>query len=226
MCEPNRKQYAPEFDPVNKAESTGGFARFRKEWLEPILITFLIFAIIQTFIFQQFKIPSGSMEDTLLVGDRLVALKFCYGIRLPFKAHFLVRYGDPKPGDVIVFKYPRDPSKDFIKRCIAVGGQTVEIRDRNVYVDGILQEFPDTAKFTNEYSQAGDYYALETVPEQCMFVMGDNRQNSNDSRYWGFVPYDNIVGKAVIVLWSWNFDVPLYNILKRIRWTRFFRLIH
>ncbi|MFC1528970.1 signal peptidase I, partial [Candidatus Latescibacterota bacterium] len=163
-------------------------------------------------------------------GDQLMAAKFIYGIRLPFANSFLFRYRDPEPGDVIVFKYPIDPSKDFIKRCIAVGGQTVEIRDKKVYVDGEYKDLPEHVKFVVENIlplQLGprDNLGPLVVPEGHMFMMGDNRDNSNDSRFWGFVPYENIKGKAVIIWWSWNKEVPLYDLVHKVRWGRIFNLI-
>ncbi|MCD6308921.1 MAG: signal peptidase I [Candidatus Latescibacteria bacterium] len=213
-----------------KPESLSGFTRFRKEWIEPILIAFVLAAIIRSFIMAPFKIPSGSMEDTLLVGDQLMAVKFIYGIRIPFAGKFLVHFRDPRPGEVIVFKFPVDPSKDFIKRCIAVGGQTVEIRNKEVYVDGVKRELPEHSKFIDPHflpAHLGprDNMPPTKVPEGHMFMMGDNRDNSNDSRFWGFVPYDNIIGRAVIIWWSWNHEAPLYDIVHRIRWTRYFKII-
>lgn len=206
------------------------FTRFRKDWIEPVLIAFVLAMIIRSFIMAPFKIPSGSMEDTLLVGDQLMAVKFTYGFRIPFGDSFIVRFSDPKPGQVIVFKYPRDPSKDFIKRCIAVAGQSVEIKDKKVFVDDVEIALPKHVKFLESASYpihmgARDNMEKFTVPEDHMFMMGDNRDNSNDSRFWGFVPYENIVGKAVIVWWSWNHDVPMYDVLHRVRWGRIFNLI-
>ena len=123
-----------------------GFKNFRKEWIEPIVIAFFLAAVIRSFIIQPFKIPSGSMEDTLLVGDQLMAVKFTYGLKIPFTNHFILRFRDPKPDEVIVFKYPKDPSKDFIKRCIAVEGQKVEIHDKIVFVDGEPKTLPTYGK--------------------------------------------------------------------------------
>lgn len=215
---------------IKKTKQISGFTKFRKDWIEPIVIAFILAAIIRSFIIQPFKIPSGSMEDTLLVGDQLMALKFTYGLKIPFTNHFIVRFRDPRPGEIIVFKYPEDPSKDFIKRCIAVGGQTIEIRDKIVYVDGERQELPQHVKIIDRNilpARLGprDNFGPKTVPEGKMFVMGDNRDNSNDSRFWGYVPYDNIKGKAVIIWWNWNNDVPLYDLLHRVRWVRIFKLI-
>ncbi len=210
----------------NLPAKPGGFTRFRKEWLEPIVIAFALAFLIRSFVLEPFKIPSGSMEDTLLVGDQFMAAKFLYGIRMPFGGSFLVRYNDPSPGDVIVFKYPEDPSKDYIKRCVAVEGQTIEIRDKEVFVDGVRQDIPEHAKFTDSLTYGRrDNMPPTVVPDDCMFVMGDNRDNSHDSRFWGFVPYENIVGKALFVWWSWNTNVPLFDLLHRARWSRFFTLI-
>lgn len=214
----------------NRTDTESGFTKFRKDWIEPIVIAFILAMVIRSFIIAPFKIPSGSMEDTLLVGDQLMAVKFIYGIRIPFTSKFVVRFRDPKPGEVIVFKYPEDPSKDFIKRCIAVGGQTVEIRNKEVYIDGILQPYPEHVKFIDNnilpaHLGPRDNLSPMLVPENHMFVMGDNRDNSNDSRFWNFVPYNNIIGKAVIIWWSWNNEVPLYDIFHRIRWSRYFDII-
>jgi signal peptidase I len=207
-----------------------GFTKFRKEWIEPILIAFILAAVIRTFIIQPFKIPSSSMEDSLLVGDQLIAVKFLYGTRIPFTGMKILKIRDPEPGDVIVFKYPEDPSKDFIKRCIAVGGQRIEIHNKKVFVDGVQQEFPEHTKFIDHTiypSTVGprDNLPVQVVPSENIFVMGDNRDNSNDSRFWGTVPVENIKGKALILYWSWNRDVPLYDIVHRVRWNRLFKII-
>ena len=207
-----------------------GFTKFRKEWLEPIVIALVLVVIIKTFIIQNFKIPSSSMEDTLLIGDRLFAVKFIYGAKIPFSNIRIFKIRDPKPGDVIVFKYPNDPSKDYIKRCVAVGGQTIEIRDKNIYVDGELQKIPNHAKYIDRNMlpyQIGprDNYPPTMVPEGSLFAMGDNRDNSNDSRYWGFVPYENLKGKALFVYWSLNPDYPIYDIIHKVRWGRLFDII-
>ncbi len=209
---------------------TGGFARFRKDWIEPILIAFILAAIIRSFIIQPFKIPSGSMEDTLLVGDQLMAAKFIYGLRIPFGNDFFIRWGNPKQGDITVFQYPEDPSVDYIKRVVATAGQVVEIRDKQVLVDGNPMEFPAHGKFIDPHvlpAHMGprDNFGPVTVPDGQMFMMGDNRDNSNDSRFWGYVPYRYVKGKAFIIWWSWNGDVPLYDVLHRVRWGRLFTII-
>ena len=210
-----------------------GFKRFRKEWIEPILIALILAGIIRTFIIQPFKIPSGSMEDTLLVGDQLMAVKFLYGMKIPFTNKRILKIRDPKPGDIIVFKYPEDPSKPFIKRCIATGGQKVEIRNKVVYIDGKEQSLPEHAKFIDpkiipnrlnipQNFRKRDNLQEFIVPDNTFFAMGDNRDNSNDSRFWGFVPYKNISGKAFILYWSWDNNGSLFQ---KVRWERLFHLI-
>jgi signal peptidase I len=211
-------------------QKSGGFNKFRRDWIEPILVAFILALFIRTFIIQPFKIPSGSMEDTLLIGDQLIAAKFYYGTKLPFTQKKVFKFRDPRPGDIIVFKYPEDPSKDFIKRCIAVSGQTVEIRNKRIYVDGILQPLPKHAKFVDpsilpSQFNLRDNYPLTRIPLGMVFMMGDNRDNSNDSRFWGFAPVENIKGKAIFIYWSWDKDSHLYNILSHIRWSRPFSII-
>jgi signal peptidase I len=206
---------------------SGGFSGMRRDWIEPILIAFILYVFIRVFLFQPFKIPSGSMEDTLLVGDQLVAAKFIYGTNLPFTHSRIIKLRDPRPGDVIVFKFPQDPSRDYIKRCIALGGQTVEIRGKAVMVDGIAQKLPRFGKFIDPSILPAlygprDNYGPVTVPSGRMFVMGDNRDNSNDSRFWGFVPIENIRGKAIFIYWSWDSEQPLYRLYRKMRWNRLF----
>ena len=219
-----------------------GFTKFRKDWIEPIIIALILVFFIKTFFIQNFKIPSSSMEDTLLIGDHLFAVRFLYGTKIPLTKINILKIRDPKPGDIIVFKYPEDPSKDFIKRCVAVQGQTVEIKSKKVYVDGKLQELPKHAKFIDNMILPIDFgvrdnYPATKIPPGYLFAMGDNRDNSNDSRFWGFVPYENIKGKALFIYWSIDPDVPIYAIIHKdknssswsifpiIRWGRMFNLI-
>ncbi|HWN83481.1 MAG TPA: signal peptidase I [Candidatus Udaeobacter sp.] len=177
-----------------------------REYAEAILPAIILFLVIRTFLFQAFRIPSASMEDTLAIGDFLFVNKFLYGAKVPFLEVRLPGIRDPKPGDIIVFKYPRDTRKDYIKRCIAVEGQTVEIRDKRVYVDGVLREEPFT-KHTDPLTRPGDirdYLGPVVVPPGHLFMMGDNRDNSSDSRYWEFLDRDLIKGKALFIYWSWD----------------------
>ncbi|HWO43609.1 MAG TPA: signal peptidase I [Candidatus Eisenbacteria bacterium] len=180
-----------------------------REYAEAIVMALLLALFIRTFIVQAFKIPSGSMIPTLLIGDHILVNKLAYGIRIPFAEDYAIRYRMPQRGDVVVFIFPEDRSKDFIKRVIAVGGETVEIRDKKVFVNGKPiddphahfegSEIPGAASLANQ-----DEYGPKTVPENHVFVMGDNRDRSHDSRFWGFVNIDDIRGKAFLIYWSWD----------------------
>ena len=179
-----------------------------REWTETIVIVVLLTFLLRSFVIQAFRIPSASMENTLLVGDYLFVNKLLYGAKIPFTRVHLPAVRAPRPGDIIVFRYPLDPSQDFIKRCVAVEGQTVEIRDKRVYVDGVLREEPFT-KFSDPVTRRGpgdprDNLGPIRVPARKLFMMGDNRDNSADSRYWGFIDRDQIQGKAIFVYWSWD----------------------
>ncbi|MBN1294381.1 MAG: signal peptidase I [Candidatus Latescibacteria bacterium] len=224
----NMKKHAEE---KVKPQYTG-FMKFRKEWIEPVLTAFVCVFIFKMFFFQNYAIPSGSMEDTLLEGDRLFASKFFYGTKIPFTETFLWRLNDPKPGDIIIFRSPAEPKLDLIKRCVAVGGQIVEIRNKEVYVDGELQQLPQTGKHIDSHVFPGrmntrDNIAPFKVTEGMLFMMGDNRDNSNDSRFWGLLPEENIKGKALFLYWSVDKHIPVFgkdasasNLVRRIRWNR------
>ncbi|MCE5251929.1 signal peptidase I [bacterium] len=214
-----------EKEKEKKKVQYSGFTKFRKEWIEPVVIAFVLVFIFKTFFFQNFKIPSGSMEDTLLVGDYLFASKFIYGTRIPFTDIRFLRFKKPRQNDIIIFKSPSEPKKDLIKRCVAVGGQSVEVRDKKVYVDNVLFELPPKGKYIDPRVLPGNFTTRDnmgpvTVPEGSLFMMGDNRDDSNDSRFWGFLPMENVKGKALFLYWSWDPDIPFYNIIKKVRWNR------
>jgi signal peptidase I len=206
-----------------------------REYVEAFGVALLLALAIRTFVVQAFKIPSGSMLPTLEIGDHILVNKFLYGPRLEVPLTQL-SFGrlpglrPPAPGDVIVFVNPRNPSLDFIKRVIAVGGQTVEIRDRQVYVDGKLSPPPSPLSKMSPCLPAEPPFAWPrtgpescgpyTVPEDQVFVMGDNRGSSYDSRAWGPVPVANIKGRALIIYWSW--DGPD----RWVRWERIGRLVY
>jgi signal peptidase I len=161
------------------------------------VVSLLLAVLIRTYLICSYKVPSGSMEDTLLVGDHFLACRFLY------------RFTDPKPGDVIVFQFPLDTDRDFVKRVVAVEGQTVEIRDKTVLVDGTPAAWPKRAKHIDSriYSSGmstRDNFGPLMVPTGHVFVMGDNRDNSRDSRYWGFLDTRLIKGKALLLYWSWK----------------------
>ena len=179
-----------------------------REYVESILWAIVLALIIRTCLVQSFKIPSGSMEDTLVIGDCLLVNKFIYGIKVPFTDLRLPRLRDPKRGDVVVFRYPEDRSKDFIKRLIGVPGDEIQIRDKRVYVNGALYQNPhevhkDPQILPRESTQR-DNFGPVRVPANAYFMMGDNRDNSLDSRFWGFVDKADVVGLAVIKYWSWD----------------------
>jgi signal peptidase I len=175
-----------------------------RETIRSLIWAVALFLVIRSLAFQAFRIPSESMEDTLLVGDFLFINKLTYGPRIPGTHVRLPGFRDPKPGDVIVFDYPDDPGQDYIKRCVAVGGQTVQVRDKVLYVDGIPQEEPYT-KFTNPNPRPRmDNFGPVEIPEGKLFMMGDNRDNSQDSRAWGMLDIKHVHGKAEIIYFSWD----------------------
>ena len=203
-----------------------------REYAEAIIIALILALFIRTFVVQAFKIPSGSMLPTLLIGDHLLVNKFIYGVRLPLTATEIVPLEEPQRNDIIVFKFPQDPDLDYIKRVIGIGGDTVESRDKVIYVNGKL--FNDTYGFHQDNTVISgavnprDNFGPVTVPEGKVFVMGDNRDNSYDSRFWGFVDEKAILGKALIIYWSWDVTEPLLSLdrLTSVRWGRIGDLIH
>lgn len=203
-----------------------------REYAEAIAIAILLALFIRTFVVQAFKIPSGSMLPTLLIGDHLLVNKFIYGIRVPFSGKVLVPLKDPKSGDIIVFKFPKDRSIDYIKRVVGVPGDKIEVKNKKVYRNDKLAEDP-FAHFTSTTILPGsvspkDNFGPITVPEGKYFVMGDNRDNSSDSRFWGFVETNDVLGKAMIIYWSWDIDKPLLSVdrFSSIRWGRLADIIH
>lgn len=194
-----------------------------REYAEAIAVALLIALVIRTFVVQAFKIPSGSMIPTLEIGDHILVNKFIYGFRIPYTRIRLFPFTKPQRGDVIVFVYPEDKSKDFIKRVVGVGGDTVEIRDKRVFINGKPWEDPH-AFFTDPRiiprgMDPRDNFGPVRVPEGELFVMGDNRDNSRDSRYWGFVHVGEVKGKAFLIYYSWD------STNHGIRWNRIGRVI-
>jgi signal peptidase I len=173
-----------------------------REYSEIIVLAVGLALFVRTFFIQAFRIPSESMEDTLLVGDFLFANKLLYGPKLPFVDVRLPAIRDPKPGDIIIFKFPQDPKIDYIKRCVATEGQTVELVDNQLYVDGVMQTEPFTKYVFG--SRPDRHFGPFTVPPGHIFMMGDNRDNSADSRAWGPLDKKLIAGKAMFIYFSWN----------------------
>jgi signal peptidase I len=193
-----------------------------REYFESIVIAVILALFIRTFVVQAFKIPTGSMENNLLIGDHLLVNKFVYGPTLAGAEKAILPIDDIERFDVVVFKYPEEPERDFIKRVIGLPGETIELRNKKVYVNGQPLEEPHVQFLEPPGSSVPgdeDYtdfdvrrrYGPVTVPADHLFVMGDNRDNSQDSRYWGFLPRDFVKGKALMVYWSYEADREDYQ---------------
>ena len=181
-----------------------------RENIEAILVAILLALFIRTFIVQAFKIPSGSMKQTLQIGDHILVNKFVYGVKLPFLQKVIIPVKTPRRGDIIVFKFPVEPEKDFIKRVVGIAGDVVEGRDKKIFVNNkpLVEKY---AVQTDPHvypkgMQTRDNFGPITVPENALFVMGDNRDRSFDSRFWGFVDIKVVSGKAFMIYWSWDKD--------------------
>ncbi|EKD39074.1 MAG: hypothetical protein ACD_75C00517G0005, partial [uncultured bacterium] len=202
-----------------------------REYFEAICIAVLLALFIRTFVVQAFKIPSGSMLPTLLIGDHLLVNKFIYGIRLPFTGNLMIPFNKPERGDVVVFRFPKDRSVDYIKRVVGTSGDTVEVRKKQVYINGEPVDDPhahiSSPSILNASASPRDNFGPVLVPEGRIFVMGDNRDNSYDSRFWGFVDQKDILGKAFILYWSWDIEQPLVSLdrMASIRWKRLANII-
>jgi signal peptidase I len=204
-----------------------------REYGEALVIAIILALIIRAFVVQAFKIPSSSMEPTLLIGDHLLVNKFIYGIKIPFIDKKVLKFKKPQRGDIIVFKfkdpeYPEKPEVDFIKRVIAVEGERVEIIKKKVFINGKLMPDPygvfldDNTDDT--YTSPKDNFGPVIVPKDSVFCLGDNRDKSHDGRFWGYVKLDRIRGKAFILYFSWNSNSE--SLLGKIRWSRFGHLLH
>lgn len=201
--------------------------KFIKEYVEPIVIAVLIALFIRAFIVQAFKIPSSSMEPTLLVGDHILVNKFIYGIRIPYTNIKFFQYKKPGRGDIIVFIFPKDRSKDFIKRVIGMEGEKVQIINNKIYINDKLLNDP-WGHFTLARPLSDDFGPIR-IPEGCLFVMGDNRDNSQDSRFWGFVDINNdVIGRAFVIYYSGPNFWEIWKIWRwdEIKWRRTGRLTH
>jgi len=225
-----------------------------REYLESIVVAFILALFIRTFIVQAFKIPTGSMEKNLLIGDHLLVNKLMYSPSLGLWEDKVLAKKKVQRGDVVVFKFPEEPARDFIKRVVALPGETVAVRGEGVYIDGrLLKEgytfcgggpYSDPTPCTGNPPERledaeGDGYGPRQVPEGEIFVLGDNRDNSRDSRFWDFLPLDQVKGRALLVYWSYEATRRDYNqptgsaewvkdtltALGRTRWNRFFHLI-
>lgn len=214
-----------------------------REYAESIIIAIILALVIRTFVVQAFKIPSGSMEDTLLIGDHILVNKLSYGMHLPVvdtKVRPLGLVGDPQRGDIIVFPFPRDPSRDFIKRVVALPGERVEVRNHHAYINGepLKEDYIKLDERAAMHPSRYSHWGPEVVPPGKLFVMGDNRDNSADSRDWGFLDSAQVKGRAFIIYWSWDSsrsklgwvgNIPVPNpkaiVLEGIRWSRIGKLL-
>src|SRR6059036_781710 len=224
-----------------------------REYFESIVIAVILALFIRTFVVQAFKIPTGSMEENLLIGDHLLVNKFVFGPTASPLERAVLPIGTIRRGDVVVFKYPVEPDRDFIKRVIGLPGETVEVKDKKVYINGKpLEEryvhFLAPPTGSSELHEVTSFdvrerYGPVTVPPNQYFVMGDNRDNSQDSRYWGFLPRENVKGKALVIYWSYESEREDYvedgpgavikglvsvfaHFFTRTRWGRMFHQIH
>jgi len=221
-----------------------------REYFESIVIAVILALFVRTWVVQAFKIPTGSMEQNLLIGDHLLVNKFVFGPTATGLERVLLPVSDIRRGDVVVFKFPEEPERDFIKRVIGLPGEAVELRDKHVYIDGRPLDEPYVYYLQPPGEMGGfsDFdvrvtYGPVTVPPGSYFMMGDNRDNSQDSRYWGFLPRSYVKGKALMIYWSYEAgredyrETGLIGTLKglgsvavhfftRTRWERLFHQIH
>ena len=194
------------------------------EYAEAIIIAILIAVVVRTFVVQAFKIPSRSMVPTLLVGDHILVNKFIYGVKVPFLRKTIIPITNPQRGDIVVFIYPNDRSKDFIKRVIGVSGDKIEIKNKIIFING--KQYSDAYGIYSDNviypgsMQPRDNFGPVTVPVKSLFVMGDNRDESADSRFWGFVDLKDVEGKAFIIYFSLNYEE------KNLRWQRLGSVLH
>jgi signal peptidase I len=194
-----------------------------REWAEALSVALLLALFIRAFVVQAFKIPSGSMLPTLQIGDHILVNKFAYGVRAPWLGWKVLDVGAPRRGDIIVFIYPEDPEKDFIKRVVGIGGDVLEVREKKLFRNGKPALDPH-AHFTDTKGRFApplrDNYGPYTVPDGHVFVMGDNRDSSHDSRFWGPVKLEQLKGKAFLIYWSWDGGD------RWVRWERIGELIY
>ncbi len=195
-----------------------------REYLEAIIIALLVALFIRTFVVAAYKIPSGSMLETLQIGDHLLVNKFLYGVKNPFTGEYLIEGRDPQLGDIIIFPFPENPSVDYIKRVVGVPGDVLEIRNKQLYRNGekVIEEYTEYSQPNNTLGRANNMPEI-TVPEGKYFVMGDNRDDSLDSRFWGFVDGDTIHGKAWRFYFSWDDNA---DGLSKIRFNRIGKSVH
>ena len=232
---------APGATPPRKSTS--------REYVESLLIAVILAFFIRTWFVQAFKIPTGSMEHNLLIGDHLLVNKFVFSPAASAVERLLLPHGEVERGDIVVFKYPEVPDRDFIKRVVGLPGEEVEVRDKTVLIDGEPLDEPYLPEWMTRLTEGAyavdgrDNHGPVEIPEGHYFVMGDNRDNSEDSRYWGTLPHDHLKGKATLVYWSYDAERPelmtqtgigatvrrmasvVTHFFTRTRWSRMFRTV-
>ncbi|MEW6439708.1 MAG: signal peptidase I [bacterium] len=191
-----------------------------REYAEAILVALVLAFFIRSFIIQAFKIPSGSMIPTLLIGDHILVNKFIFGPEVPLTHFRVFSYKKPQRGDVVVFLEPVERKRDFIKRVIGLPGETLQVIQRKVYINGAPLDESGYAYFDSVPATSLDNFGPYEIPEDSYFMMGDNRENSSDSRVWGSVPFELIKGEAVLIYWSWDSNDH------SLRWSRIGDIIH
>jgi len=202
-----------------------------REYFESICVAVILALFVRTFIVQAFKIPTGSMENNLLIGDHLLVNKFVYAPTMTGVERAVLPIESIRRGEVIVFKYPEDPERDFIKRVIALPGETIELRKKRVYINGTRLDEPYVRYLTPPDAEGDDEYDVRvtygpvTVPAGHLFMMGDNRDNSQDSRYWGFLPQQYVKGRALFIYFSFG-EGGLTDMVSGVRWNRILHQIH
>lgn len=240
---------------AESTETDGAKKSVVREYLESLVVALILALFIRTFVVQAFKIPTGSMEQNLLIGDHLLVNKVIYSPSAGGWEDRLLAKREVKRGDVVIFKYPEDPSRDFIKRVVGLPGEEITIRGKTVYIDskpleetytmfirdreGEGQDIPASLLDETRGDVIRDDYGPAVVPPGKLFVLGDNRDNSKDSRYWGFLPRDQVKGRALLVYWSYEASKEEYgpgratsdwlkdtfSAVGRTRWKRFFHMI-
>jgi signal peptidase I len=221
--------------PTIRPEGSGERKGKVREYIEAFAVALLIALVVRTLVIQAFKIPSSSMEETLLIGDHIFVNKFLYGYHIPFTKGRVLRFSSPKREDIIVFVFPEDKSKDFIKRVVGVPGDTIEIRQKRVLVNGQpLEEnyvrYAD-GDAIDGFARSRDNLPPIKVPPGKLFVLGDNRDRSYDSRFWGFVDMDAVIGKAMFIYFSvdWNRGIrwtEIWRYPELVRWGRIGHMLH
>lgn len=202
-----------------------------REYAESLIIAVVLALFVRTWVFQAFKIPTGSMEPNLLVGDHLIVNKMIFAPAVTGLERALLPHREIRRGDIMVFKYPEEPERDFIKRVIGLPGDRLELRRKTIYINGeplvepyahLAEPAAESGGVTNDLRE---YYGPVTVPDRQYFMMGDNRDNSQDSRYWGFLPAHYVKGKALFIYFSFEEGSSLTRVFQGTRWDRLLNIV-